>query len=366
MIAAIINSRTGKAPFGKWLENTFNAVAYCAKREHRICASVELHQWEFLLYCASALDTAVKIYVPDNFSAEMTRKLMHEFNLDSDNCSFVNIQCKRKSKSNATSGKNWWRPRDEKILADADIIYPIAIRPGGFFKKALEKLESSEMQIDTRYSVEHKSPTWRAPTVPKSENINPELITKPWHFLTHWTHTSYEPWRDESKYQFYRSIHENKDDYSHSAYQGLRNILNENRIVTTQRKIRGQFEVVSFTEHAPLEALFFMSWRKGLIRNYWEPYGIAIDREWLLKHGARPVLYGNDDLFDSLDESCRPFFQPIRSSRYTWTEEREWRIVNDLNLNIIPDDKKFVITRTSVEAKQIEEEFGIRAIPMVE
>jgi len=365
MIAAIINSRTGKAPFGKWLENTFNAAAYCAKREHRICASVELHQWEFLLYCASALDIAVKIYVPDNFSAEMTRKLMNEFNLDSENCSFINVKCRGKSKSNIISGKNWWRIRDKRILADTDVVYPVTVRPKGFFKKALEKLESEGMPIDTRYSMEHKSPTWHAPAVPKSENINPELVTKPWHFLTHWTHTSYEPWQDETKFEFYRSVLENKDDYSHSAFQGLRNILKENRIVRTQRKIRRQFEVVSFTEHAPDEAVFFMSWRKGLIRNYWEPYGIVIDREWLLEHGAKPVLYGTDDLLDSIDESCHPFFQPIRSLRYTWTEEREWRIVNDLNLNTVPDDKKFAITRTLAEAKHIQEEFGIHTIPMV-
>jgi len=348
----------GKAPFGKWIKNTFDAISEMAKQRHSICASIGLHNWEFPLYCISKCNAYARIYVPDNFGDKDKENLMEEFRLFHENCEFVHIPVGKRK-------KEWWHRRDRQIFDDADIIYPVAIRPGGKLESLIKQMDYDVKKINNSFRTEYIVPGWHLPQVPDSKEINPALKKFPWNYLTHWTHTAYAPWCNESKYEFYQSVHSNDAEYSHSAYQGLRRILADGKICSTQRKIRGNIDVVSFTEIPPEQAIFFMNWRKGLIRRYWEPYGIAIDREIMLERGVKPVIYGDDELFEQLDNHTIPFFQPIRGKRYIWTEEREWRFLGDFDLPTIPKEKMIIITRTRKEADELHAEFGIKTVGMV-
>jgi len=357
MISAVLNSRMGKTPYGKWLINTFNSVAEAKTNGDTICASVGLHQWEFLLYCASELNANVRIYVPRDYPDESKDELLHQFQLDRNNCRFIAVDGGR-------NGRAWWFARDKKILADADTYYPIAIRPGGNLEKMIIAM-SSEKKIIDKFRVDYDVPTWHSPATPDIDCINPELKKLDWQYLTHWTHTSYSPWCNETKFDFYKSAIESTDDYSHSAFRGLSRILSTGEICTTRRNIRGNVDVVSFTEIPPNLAIFFMRWRKGLIRHYWEPYGIAVEREALYSIGARPVIYGDENIYDLLDENNRYLFQPIKGNKYFWSDEREWRLRNNFEISRIPPEKILIITRTDKEAQQINSRFGFKSIGIV-
>ncbi|MCD6595691.1 hypothetical protein J7L68_08460 [bacterium] len=347
----------GKIPYGQWLQKTFEAVKNASQNNYIICASVGLHQWEFLLYCASEFGINIRIYVPKDYSEDRKIELLHQFKLDIDKCRFIEVAGK-------FNGKSWWLVRDRKIFEDADIYYPIAICPDGNFEKSLRE-NSFDKKIIDKFRVDYNVPSWHSLKTPDSDNINPQLTKFPWIYLTHWTHTSYSPWCDETKFEFYRSALASKNDYSHSAFQGLKRILTDGKICATQRNIRGQIDVVSFTEIPPRQAIFFMKWRSGLIRHYWEPYGIAIERKILNSIGVKPVIYGNEYIYNSLDEGNWYLFQPIKGNKYFWTEEREWRSRDDFKISEIPVEKILIITRTNDEAHEINSRFGLKSIGII-
>lgn len=96
-------------------------------------------------------------------------------------------------------------------------------------------------------------------------------------------------------------------------------------------------------------------------RHRWdfEPYGIAIRRDWLERRGARPVTYGGDAEWQRLAVEDRPWFQRRNSRRgrsgrtLDWTVEQEWRIRGDLDLTSLPATAAFVFVPDEAAAARI-------------
>jgi hypothetical protein len=82
-----------------------------------------------------------------------------------------------------------------------------------------------------------------------------------------------------------------------------------------------------------------MTWRKRYVYYNFEPYGIAIHREEAERLGIRPVIYGNQDLYDRMPESDRPFYQNIGSGNANWQPEAECRYLGDFELKEIPTSR---------------------------
>lgn len=93
--------------------------------------------------------------------------------------------------------------------------------------------------------------------------------------------------------------------------------------------IKGEFPAVCFTEQ-PLDA-FIRSCNAQPGR--YQPYGVAVRKERFFAYGGRPVLYGDQHLFQVLPEELEYLwarFQPIPGSGVAgypldFTHEREWR-----------------------------------------
>ncbi len=149
------------------------------------------------------------------------------------------------------------------------------------------------------------------------------------------------------------------DDADHAPLASLEAILEQRRIVASDSMIRGQTPVVSFTAVAMVELPQLRTFRPH--RGCWdfEPYGIGIDQEWLSRRGAREVIYGDDDVWQSLSDDDRPFFQlqETRGRRdrepIDWTVEREWRHVGDVDLSEIPPNAAVVFVPSREEAQRI-------------
>ena len=88
-------------------------------------------------------------------------------------------------------------------------------------------------------------------------------------------------------------------------------------------------------------------WNRALVRWTVEPYGVAVRRDILRSLGAKPAIYGSEQVYSRLVESERYRFQLSRSA--SWRHEREWRFPGSLTLGKIKSDKGFVFVQTKEE-----------------
>jgi hypothetical protein len=114
------------------------------------------------------------------------------------------------------------------------------------------------------------------------------------------------------------------------------NILSEGVLKGSSRDIRGGYNVVAFTE-APVSLLAGVLANANALKMRYAPLGIMVDKIWLYKQGARPVIYQSEKDFNELPDNKKHLhvrFEPDRGVDYSW--EREWRIRTDA-LQLDPD-----------------------------
>ncbi len=131
----------------------------------------------------------------------------------------------------------------------------------------------------------------------------------------------------------------------------LRKILNEGKLLGSSRWIEDKSKCICFTEAPIQEFASLFSLVKIAAdkkqRPRYEPYGVAVGKEWLYEKGGRAVIYDNSALYEKLPEGLKyryvPF-DPQNGVDCTW--EREWRIRSEElllepehTLIIVPDAK---------------------------
>ena len=181
-------------------------------------------------------------------------------------------------------------------------------------------------------------------------------------YLIHFTRSCSGPWPGQSLYEFYSSLADNEQGAGHTAFDTLDRILREKKIRASGRLIRGRDAVVSFTAR-PLDELGeLVRWRPGLIRWNFEPYGVAVSRDYLSEIGLARVIYGNEDAWKDLVPDHRYRFQLHEPSKTDWSEEMEWRLSGDLDLGAISPEFVKVIVPSTFEAEQIAAEYGYQVV----
>jgi predicted Rossmann fold nucleotide-binding protein DprA/Smf involved in DNA uptake len=181
-------------------------------------------------------------------------------------------------------------------------------------------------------------------------------------FLFHYTRSCPGPWPGQSHAHYWRSLVDGSKDAGHTAMDTLARILTEGLIRGHKRLTRGSAAVVCFSECSPSRIERLITWRKGLIRWSFEPYAVAVRRDALLKLGAVKVTYGGEEVYKSLPDDQKNFFQIEKTSDREWSSEREWRIRGDLDLGaistqdivIIVADEEEVAVMQSLVANRVE------------
>ena len=165
-------------------------------------------------------------------------------------------------------------------------------------------------------------------------------------WLVHCTRECSGPWPGQDHNDYLDDLILDRPSGDHSVQNTLRRILSERRLRAVSRPVRGAAAAVSFTA-CPLQQLASRrTFRAHRGRWDFEPYGLAISRDWLLAQGARPVVYrDHSDLMGN-----DPFEQPARSrgsGRYDWRTEQEWRHPGDIDLGSLPADSALVLVHSN-------------------
>lgn len=268
--------------------------------------------------------------------------------------------------------------RDEIAGSISEIMLPCEMRPNGNMARILE---SALVQGKIMKSIEHtagapdhhaeepsrpivksnpqnrvkKSPEIRGKEYSQDSNLSmvsgdksplifdDQAVNPTGDLLIHYTRACKGPWPGQSWSEYLKGLTRRDPDSSHNALETLRRILNEKRIRACDKWTRGSIPVVSFTERDPDEFHLICRWRRGLMRQNFEPYGIAFMKEALLDKGARKVIYGSEDNYKDMLGETKTFFQLSTSARVDWSEEQEWRLRGDLEFTDMKQNAWFAI-----------------------
>ena len=157
-------------------------------------------------------------------------------------------------------------------------------------------------------------------------------------YLIHWTRARCGPWPDQSEHDHLDDLIFGQSGGQHGDVFSLCRILASQRIIGSSDLIRASTPTVCFSDVSLSEVRDRTVFRKHLQRWDFLPYGIAIKRESLIERfECRPVIYGDEKVWASLSEADQPLFQLNKSSdnKIDWQQEREWRVVGDVDLRQI-------------------------------
>jgi hypothetical protein len=178
-------------------------------------------------------------------------------------------------------------------------------------------------------------------------------------YLVHWTRRRDGPWPGESEAEFLDDLLLSADSVSHSAFAALFRIVQQRRLIASAAGIRDGVAVVSCSANSLRETVQRRTFRAHRGRWDGEAYGLCLRREWLQARGAKPVLYGDDALWETLPPSDQPFFQ-LKTTRsrggaqsIDWSQEAEWRVPHDVDLSEAGRDDVVLFVRTAAEAQQL-------------
>lgn len=166
-------------------------------------------------------------------------------------------------------------------------------------------------------------------------------------YLTHTTRACPGPWPRQTLHDYLDNLLDDGPAADHSALHTLLRIVHDRRLIGSGRTIRGGYPVVSFTAAPVRELPGLRCFRTHRARWDFEPFAISVRREVLERRGVQPAIYGDENIWSSLMEAQRPFFQlsgegaeRLADTRHQdWSVEREWRHLGDLDLSdLAPED----------------------------
>jgi hypothetical protein len=174
-------------------------------------------------------------------------------------------------------------------------------------------------------------------------------------FLIHWTRDRSGPWPQQTEDEWLDDLIFRSERRRHGAAYALRRILATRQILASRNLTRDERPVVCLSNRSLRELGELTLYRPHLGRWDFVPFGVAIDREWLANQGARPVIYGESESWESMSDADRPFFQisKSKSGQIDWTIEREWRWLGNLNLRQAPQQAVAVFVPTLADGHDL-------------
>ena len=184
-----------------------------------------------------------------------------------------------------------------------------------------------------------------------AELVRPEPTSE---WLLHWTRAPQTEWAGESRDAHLSSSVLSDAGVDRTTFGTLQRIVDERVVRATPGNNRATVDVVCLSEVPLVTLLAKRVFRSHRGRWDFEHYGIGVRKKRIWSLGGRPVIYGDESVWQTLPEGERPWFQLQQSQTGStpigWTAENEWRLTSGLNLRNLPADDVFVFCRTKDEA----------------
>ncbi len=352
--ATVLNSRQGKYPVGEepWVQNTVKAVEYCARQGWTVLTGIGMKTWELVLWAAaeSMAEVVVLVGVSPKLSEYQVqtdvRELFHNFHIDESNALAIPYKETRQKKS-------LWLQRDTWILDNSKVLLPVSVRCGGFMDTRLSDKEFSG-KMDNRFRVDY-NPRKLDFTASFDFQAIQKLPDDGKTWAIHWTRTSQGPWPGETPSDYYTALVEGGDTYPRTAEETLKRILAEKKIRGTCWRMPMKKAMVSLSILEPSYMHARMKWSQRYVRPTFEPFGIGIECSALQNAGGKPVVYGASEELKGLSIEDRLFFQTVHDQGENWAEEKEWRVLGDLDLTTFSEDQVVVY----VPAEDVEKRISV-------
>ena len=271
--------------------------------------------------------------------------------------------------------------RDRVLIAMADRVDAVHVRKGGKIMSALLRRIGSRSDATSRVAVSSPDDKaalelmaqgaigWmgastRLPArdvkVERDNDPEPTTDERPdWtatdgEWLLHHTRACPGAWPGETEQQYRDAMLLGDEPSSRRGpFDALRRIVRGRRLVGSAVATDHRFHVVCFSATPLWERLRSRCYRPHLKRWDCEPYGIAIRVDAARKLGAMPVVYGDTDLRDRMSPGDRYRYQPVGKT-YDWKQEREWRVLGDVDLSVCRQNDIRVFVPSEAEALAIE------------
>jgi len=342
-----------------WVRQSVQAVRWVKDNNLVLACSVGMQTWELVAALASMKGVPMRLYVPvadgDNTGAVFAA-ITRDFNLHDFLTDFIGLP----SATGPDRKKSGMAIRDERIVAKADLLIPISIRPGGRMAGLIEQARSGGKAVIDRFQTAYQSRTKPMAYDLSDISLNPTIDKAARGRIIHWTRTANSKWPTEQSLDYYLAIAASHT-YPRSAFDTLRNIVHSQTIAASSKNMPGNVSVVSLSDLSPVEAIPLMRWRARYRQMSFEPYGIGIERQVALEHGICPVRY-YDRVNANAPAGEDTWMHQSTGTKGNWTAEREYRHRGDFNLGAIPRNKLLLLCHTAAEADQIEKETGIHAV----
>lgn len=298
-----------------------------AAQKQVLSASVGLSCWELPLTLAQRSMLPAVVFLPPVKSLEETPavEVMRQLAIDPGETILVQPLYAERIAAN-----DLLHCRDKLVASLARNWYPIAVRERGYWHGVLQY--GAKVNRDYQVSFTESE----APPKFASGSVSTEANKIEWpNYLVHQTRGSFGPWPGERRADYYRSLLDRKvTGNPRDAEATLSYIINSGILRASDRASRHKRLSLSFTSLTPFEYTVRAIHHPALHQKIVEPFGIAVPKVIAASLGARPVIYGDDQLFATLDPGDRPYFQAIGrgKSEHTWADEAEWRLIGDLDL----------------------------------
>ena len=342
MDTLVLNSAQSKYPIGNdpWIRATEKAVtALSGTPGIRLYIGSDPLPWSFVAFLAGKCGIPALFAVRSSDSAEGRRMYddaLADFGLQERLVAPLFTGWKASPES-----KESWPHRDRILIARADAVYPVSIRPGGRLDALIDSMAGSRVRDEyrisytrSRYRIEINVPERRMASLPRGE------------WLLHWTRTCRGLWPGETQREFWSDVLAEPDRYVRTAADSLARILQERTIRGSGRHLPKGRTAVGFTSLSPSEALKLMRWRRRYAEFSYEPFGIAVRKKAAVQAGCLPVVYGGSAGTD-------PLFVHAPGPENVWSGECEWRLEGDCGLDMFHDEDVLAIVPDTISAGRI-------------
>jgi hypothetical protein len=329
-----------------WVAAVTQAAVWAAGEGLTVVSSIGMATWDLITVAASRAGGRVHLVLPA--TAPEQPQILHEYGLDPERTTFAYLPGSGDRHRDMAA-------RDEAVVAAAETLAPICLRPAGSMARLVElaakpvvrtfEIAYSRRAMPLKYQLDRN-------TFGATEAAGHTKM------IVHWTRTANGPWPTERMRDYCDAVLES-DEYARSAFATLRNILASNRIAASPRHMPDNAPCVSFTAKPPGEFAELMRWRARYREMSFEPYGIGIAAETALALGIRPVDYAGNP-------ATPAWLRQTPGTITDWRNECEWRHLGRVDLSTVPRDQLRCYCWGRSEAGELAEQSGVRVVTLGE